>query len=50
MEENRREAQRGSRKNGKQATSGDGRWGNLLECTKNLGSKILSGLKERDLR
>jgi hypothetical protein len=34
----------------KYATSGDERWGDPLESTRDLGGERLSGLKRRDLR
>jgi hypothetical protein len=40
----------GQQKEWKQATLGGRRWGDPLECTKDLGGKRLSGLKGRNLK
>jgi hypothetical protein len=40
----------GKQKESKQSTSGGRKLGNPTECTRDLGDKTLSGLKERDLR
>jgi hypothetical protein len=46
----RNEAPRFQQNEWKQATLGGRRWEDPLECTKDLGSERLSGLKGRDVR
>ena len=44
------EGLRASRKNGNSQLQEIGGWEDPPECTRDLGGKRLSGLKERDLR